>query len=150
MSGVIRTMEIESVDKDPNDRVFTDYDSMYNWWHKEDSSFDELTDNEMLKLIRLCDFVVLKSEMTRVEQAERQFHVESFSFPQERNWEEYKKELQEFLAEVENPDEIVEVYHLEDLQGGNLANIESETFDRIRKICERLADSYFYDVFSEY
>ena len=36
---------------------------------------------------------------------------------------------------------------LEDLQGGNLAGIESEKFETITDVCERLEDSYFEDYF---
>ena len=36
-------------------------------------------------------------------------------------------------------------YALEDLQGGNLANIESEIFESLNNICDRLEGSYFHD-----
>lgn len=40
-------------------------------------------------------------------------------------------------------------YNLIDRQGGNLGDIESETFESLIDVCERLEGTYFNDYFGE-
>ena len=133
------------IENKKNNKVFKSYDDMYNWWKDENSNLKNLSVDDIILLIHAVNFKILKSDFTQREIALHYLYGDYNYSEDDINEEDIEYEIKD--NEIKP---LTSKYHIVDLDGANLANIESELFDSIEDIFCRLEGTYLNDYFSEY
>lgn len=134
-----------TIENKKNNKVFKSYDDMYNWWKDEDSNLKNLSVDDIILLINAVNFEILKSDFTQKEIALHYIYGDYNYSGNDINEEDIEYEIKD--NEIQT---LTSKYHIVDLDGANLANIESELFDSIEDIFCRIEGTYLNDYFSEY
>lgn len=133
------------IENKKNNKVFKSYDDMYNWWKDENSNLKNLSTDDIILLIHAVGFKILKSDFTQRE-------IALYYLYEDYNYSE--NDIDEEDIEYEIKDNKIKLltskYHIVDLDGANLADIESELFESIEDIFCRIEETYLNDYFSEY
>ena len=134
-----------TIENKKNNKVFKSYDDMYNWWKNEDSNLKNLSTDDIILLIHAVGFKILKSDFTQRE-------IALYYLYEDYNYSENDIDEEDIEYEIKNNKikPLTSKYHIVDLDGANLANIESELFDSIEDIFCRIEETYLNDYFSEY
>ena len=134
-----------TIENKKNNKVFKSYDDMYNWWKNEDSNLKNLSTDDIILLIHAVGFKILKSDFTQRE-------IALYYLYEDYNYSENDIDEEDIEYEIKDNKikPLTSKYHIVDLDGANLANIESELFDSIEDIFCRLEETYLNDYFSEY
>ena len=133
------------IENKKNNKVFKSYDDMYNWWKDENSKLKNLSVDDIILLIHAVSFKILKSDFTQREIA-LHYLYEDYSY----SGNDINEEDIEYEIKNNEIKPLTSKYHIVDLDGANLADIESELFDSIEDIFCRLEETYLNDYFSEY
>ena len=134
-----------TIENKKNNKVFKSYDDMYNWWKNEDSNLKNLSTDDIILLIHAVGFKILKSDFTQRE-------IALYYLYEDYNYSENDIDEEDIEYEIKNNKikPLTSKYHIVDLDGANLANIESELFYSIEDIFCRIEETYLNDYFSEY
>ena len=134
-----------TIENKKNNKVFKSYDDMYNWWKDEDSNLKNLSTDDIILLIHAVDFKILKSDFTQREIA-LYYLYEDYNY----SGNDIDEEDIEYEIKDNKIKPLTSRYHIVDLDGANLADIESELFESIEDIFCRLEETYLNDYFSDY
>ncbi len=128
-----------------NNKVFKSYDDMYNWWKDENSNLKNLSVDDIILLIHAVNFEILKSDFTQREIALHYIYGDY-------NYSENNINEKDIEYEIKDNEikPLTSKYHIVDLDGANLSDIESELFESIEDIFCRIEETYLNDYFSEY
>ena len=134
-----------TIENKKNNKVFKSYDDMYNWWKDENSNLKNLSTDDIILLIHAVGFKILKSDFTQRE-------IALYYLYEDYNYSENDIDEEDIEYEIKNNKikPLTSKYHIVDLDGANLANIESELFYSIEDIFCRIEETYLNDYFSEY
>ena len=134
-----------TIENKKNNKVFKSYDDMYNWWKDENSNLKNLSTDDIILLIHAVGFKILKSDFTQRE-------IALYYLYEDYNYSENDIDEEDIEYEIKNNKikPLTPKYHIVDLDGANLANIESELFESIEDIFCRIEETYLNDYFSEY
>lgn len=134
-----------TIENKKNNKVFKSYDDMYNWWKDENSNLKNLSTDDIILLIHAVGFKILKSDFTQRE-------IALYYLYENYNYSENDIDEEDIEYEIKNNKikPLTSKYHIVDLDGANLANIESELFESIEDIFCRIEETYLNDYFSEY
>ena len=134
-----------TIENKKNNKVFKSYDDMYNWWKDEDSNLKNLSTDDIILLIHAVGFKILKSDFTQRE-------IALYYLYEDYNYSENDIDEEDIEYEIKNNKikQLTSKYHIVDLDGANLADIESELFESIEDIFCRIEETYLNDYFSEY
>ena len=134
-----------TIENKKNNKVFKSYDDMYNWWKNEDSNLKNLSTDDIILLIHAVGFKILKSDFTQRE-------IALYYLYEDYNYSENDIDEEDIEYEIKDNKikPLTSKYHIVDLDGANLANIESELFESIEDIFCRIEETYLNDYFSEY
>lgn len=133
------------IENKKNNKVFKSYDDMYNWWKDENSNLKNLSVDDIILLIHAVGFKILKSDFIQREIALYYLYGDYNYSEDDINEEDIEYEIKDNKIKP-----FTSKYHIVDLDGANLANIESELFDSIEDIFCRIEETYLNDYFSEY
>ena len=133
------------IENKKNNKVFKSYDDMYNWWKNEDSNLKNLSTDDIILLIHAVGFKILKSDFTQRE-------IALYYLYEDYNYSENDIDEEDIEYEIKDNKikPLTSKYHIVDLDGANLADIESELFESIEDIFYRIEETYLNDYFSEY
>ena len=134
-----------TIENKKNNKVFKSYDDMYNWWKDENSNLKNLSTDDIILLIHAVGFKILKSDFTQREIALYYIYGDYNYSEDDINEEDIGYGIKD--NEIKP---LTSKYHIVDLDGANLADIESELFESIEDIFCRLEETYLNDYFSEY
>lgn len=134
-----------TIENKKNNKVFKSYDDMYNWWKDEDSNLKNLSTDDIILLIHAVGFKILKSDFTQREIA-LYYLYEDYNY----SGNDIDEEDIEYEIKDNKIKPLTSRYHIVDLDGANLADIESELFESIEDIFCRLEETYLNDYFSDY
>ncbi len=128
-----------------NNKVFKSYDDIYNWWKDENSNLKNLSTDDIILLIHAVGFKILKSDFTQRE-------IALYYLYEDYNYSENDIDEEDIEYEIKDNKikPLTSKYHIVDLDGANLADIESELFESIEDIFCRIEETYLNDYFSEY
>ena len=134
-----------TIENKKNNKVFKSYDDMYNWWKDENSNLKNLSTDDIILLIHAVNFEILKSDFTQRE-------IALYYLYEDYNYSENDIDEEDIEYEIKNNKikPLTSKYHIVDLDGANLADIESELFESIEDIFCRIEETYLNDYFSEY
>ena len=134
-----------TIENKKNNKVFKSYDDMYNWWKDENSNLKNLSTDDIILLIHAVGFKILKSDFTQRE-------IALYYLYEDYNYSENDIDEEDIEYEIKNNKikPLTSKYHIVDLDGANLADIESELFESIEDIFCRIEETYLNDYFSEY
>lgn len=133
------------IENKKNNKVFKSYDDMYNWWKDENSNLKNLSTDDIILLIHAVNFKILKSDFTQRE-------IALYYLYEDYNYSENDIDEEDIEYEIKDNKikPLTSKYHIVDLDGANLADIESELFESIEDIFCRIEETYLNDYFSEY
>ena len=134
-----------TIENKKNNKVFKSYDDMYNWWKDENSNLKNLSTDDIILLIHAVGFKILKSDFTQRE-------IALYYLYEDYNYSENDIDEEDIEYEIKDNKikPLTSKYHIVDLDGANLADIESELFESIEDIFCRIEETYLNDYFSEY